>query len=438
MRHAPSPNPTLPPLFPHQHEALDATLLALTEADRCKVIMACATGKTRVGLEVALGQQARTVIVYFPSLALMRQTLPLWIQALHRFKGGAAFLCVCSDSTVTVAQDEALVTTEELRAELHLDNKSVTTDSQAVTEFLTVASRHAAVRVVFSTYQSSSVVRDGCPTGFAFDLGLYDEAHRTAGKESLFSASLHDCHTAIRKRVFLTATPKHLDYRSRNKKDGERTVLFSMDNETLYGRTAYSLQIRQAIQSDIIANYKVLVSIVDDEMLATSFCHDNPRRLNKESVAHALAIRKSMQQYSIRKVVTFHDSVADARKFATDPNIRNELAAETFHVNGSIASATRTTIMQQFAESPTAVVTNARCLTEGVDVPEIDMVAFLHPKKSKVDIVQAIGRASANDKALARPAISCCQSMLPTWKRAASTAHWNATDTMPSFRSFRH
>lgn len=374
-----------PTLFEHQAEAIAGTMAELAISDRCKVLMACATGKTRIGPEIAMARGARTVVVYLPSLALVRQTLPDWISA--PFDGGMSYLCVCSDKTVARA-DEAAVTVDDLIAEFHLPTKCVTTQGADVRDFLTLPG-FDGVRVVFSTYQSSDVVRDGCPEGFVFDLGLFDEAHRTAGKESAFSAPLLDSHTPIAKRVFMTATPKHFDYRRRNK-DGEAKVAFSMDDEAVYGRAAYRLSIRHAIERGLIAGYQVLVSVVDDWMIEADRC---TRGGDSESLAHALAIRHAMNEYGIKKVVTFHDSVADARQFAENPFVQTELGATMFHVNGSIPTGERGNIMSQFAAATTAVVSNARCLTEGVDVPEIDMVAFLHPRKSHVDIIQAIGRA---------------------------------------------
>ncbi len=379
-----------PPLFDHQKEAVAATLSELAVADRCKVLMACATGKTRIGVEIAVARNARTVVVYVPSLALLRQMLPDWIDA--PFDGGMSYLCVCSDKTVAQG-DEVIVTAEELIADLHLGNRSVTTQAADVRDFLTLPG-FTGVRVLFSTYQSSDVVRDGCPEGFAFDLGIFDEAHRTAGKDSAFSAPLLDSHTPIAKRVFMTATPKHFDYRKRNK-EGEARAVFSMDDEAIYGRAAFRLPIRSAIERGLIAGYQILVSVVNDQMIAENLNQKHVRYEGNDAelMAHALAIRNAMDTYGIKKVVTFHDSVAEAKLFAENPAIQQELGTSMFHVNGFIPTRERSRVMDQFAVAPAGLVTNARCLTEGVDVPAIDMVAFLHPRKSHVDIIQAIGRA---------------------------------------------
>jgi superfamily II DNA or RNA helicase len=382
--------PRLPTLWDHQQEAVAGTISNLATDDRCKVTMACATGKTRVGPSIAIARGARTVIIYLPSLALIRQTLPEWIAA--PFPAPLRYLCVCSDSSVADQSDEVVVTEDDIEREF--GRSVVTTRSEVVQEFL--ADDADAVTVVFSTYQSSDVVRDGMPDGFTFDMGFFDEAHRTAGRDGMFSAPLHDAHTPMAKRVFMTATPKHLSYRGRKAGD-EAAVVYSMDDEKLYGRTAYNLPIREAIKRGIIADYKVLVSVIDDQRIKRDALKgqigSDGKPVDAEAMAHAIAIRDAMDQFGVSKVVTFHNSVAEAEEFATHPAIAAELKTSTFHVNGNQAASVRSEILGQFAEATDGVVTNARCLTEGVDVPAIDMVAFLHPKKSHIDIIQAIGRA---------------------------------------------
>jgi len=377
----------LPPLFTHQHEATSSALTELESHARTKVLMACGTGKTRVGPELAIKRNAKTIIVYLPSLALIRQTLPVWREAMDM-----EFLCVCSDRSVANKSDEIDFTRDDLVAELGIARASVSSDPSDVHSFL--SAKTTKPKVVFSTYQSADAVGDGQPEVHEFDLGIYDEAHRTAGKAGLFSSSLVDTHTRIAKRVFMTATPKHVTYRKKNKA-GEGAVVYSMDDEVIYGRTAYHLSIRKAINLNIIADYKVLVSIVDDKMIASELSAQNAQagRAGLESIAHAIAIRNAMNQYGVKKCVTFHDSVADAKQFAGSSVIHGELDAATFHVNGSMKARDRNDVMDRFAAAVSGVITNAKCLTEGVDVPEIDLIAFLHPKRGQIDIIQAIGRA---------------------------------------------
>jgi len=374
-------------LFEHQLDATERGVAELEKFDRCKIVMACGTGKTRVGPALAILRKARSAIVYLPSLALVRQTLPEWVNV--PFEGGVNYLCVCSDKTVTES-DEAAVTREELASELGTER--VTTNHEVVRSFL--ERDDYGLKVVFSTYQSSDLVHEACPDGFMFDIGLFDEAHRTAGCKSTFNGPLTDAHTPIAKRVFMTATPKHVSFRKRDK-HGDGIVAYSMDDQAIYGREAYTLPLRDAINRGIIAGYRILVTVIDDSRLGKSVSHGSrlSKHINKEMLAHAVAIREATDQYAIRKVVTFHESVHKARCFAEDPVIQQELGARTFHVNGSVPTHQREVILDEFKASAAGVVTNAKCLTEGVDVPDIEMVAFLHPKKSHIDIIQAIGRA---------------------------------------------
>lgn len=379
-------------LFSHQLTARDAAVTELANADRTQVLMACATGKTRVGPAVAFQLQAGFVVVYLPSLALVRQVLPVWMKS--DLGKPAVFLCVCSDETV--AGDTPVVTPEELRQEFGGVLNAVTTQPEVVGAFLSAPSM--AMRIVFCTYQSADVLANGIPEDFRFDLGVFDEAHRTAGKDGMFTGPLQDQHTPIAKRVFMTATPKHISLRKRNA-DGEGETVYSMDDETVYGKVAYRLPIREAIEKKLIADYKILVSVIDDSMLPAEWQQRIGRGeaeiRDTEALAHAIALRAAMDRYGARKVVTFHDSVAEAESFIGHETIRRELGqgVSTFHINGKMPAGKRGSIMDGFETAEQGVITNARCLTEGVDVPEIDLVAFLHPRKSHIDIIQAIGRA---------------------------------------------
>ncbi|HEV7379352.1 MAG TPA: Helicase associated domain protein, partial [Dyadobacter sp.] len=298
------------------------------------------------------------------------------------------FLCICSDETVTSQGDEMVFTTAELIQFLGIDQKRVTTDSEVIRSFLERS--QTRLQFVFCTYHSSNVLSASLPDGFRFDFGIMDEAHRTAGTNTEFSGPLSDNHTPIVKRVFMTATPKHFKVGKKNS-DGDLQLAYSMDDEKVYGRTAYHLPIRKAINLGIIADYEILVSVIDD-LSATRAVHTD--KLSKhEAVAHAIAIKNAMIEYGLNKVVTFHNTVSEARFFAENDTIKAELGIPLFHVSGQQNMGERTAIMAAFEKANQSLVTNSKCLTEGIDVPEIDLIAFLHPKKSPIDIIQAIGRA---------------------------------------------
>jgi superfamily II DNA or RNA helicase len=376
--------------LPHQTEALNALLPALQTHDRVSAIMACGTGKTLVALWVTEQLEANRVLILLPSLALLRQTLHEWLRETHL--PSLAYLCVCSDSTVKEGID-ALTTQQS-----DLDFQ-VSTDPASVRSFLDAP--YAGVKMIFSTYQSASVVGAAMQSGEAFDFAVFDEAHKTAGREGRnFGFALEDKNLPIRKRLFVTATPRHYNPHDRDR-EGEAALVFSMDNPAVYGVQAYRLTFAEAARRGIICNYKVIISVITSEMVTNDLLSHGEVFVNGDSVrarqvANQIALRDAIEKYGVSKVFTFHKTVASAASFVADGSegVRTHLPNfKTFHVNGSMSTARREHEMRDFRAATQAVVSNARCLTEGVDVPAVDMVAFLSPRRSRVDIVQATGRA---------------------------------------------
>ena len=375
--------------FPHQQEALDALLPALKSQDRVSAIMACGTGKTLTALWTTEQLGASKVLVLLPSLALLRQTLHEWLKETSL---DLAYLCVCSDPSVKDDADTISTAQSDLDFE-------VSTDSATVRRFLDAPFK--GTKVIFSTYQSASVVGEAMNSGETFDLGIFDEAHKTAGREGRnYGYALEDKNIAIRKRLFVTATPRHYNPSKRNK-EGEATVAFSMDEPKVYGPQSYVLSFGEAARRKIICGYKVIISVitsdqVNDEVLSKGTVSVKGDAIRARQVANQMALRDAVAQYGVSKIFTFHSTVKSAASFVAEGNegVRTHLPEFTaLHVSGAMPTARRERMMKEFRSAPRAVMSNARCLTEGVDVPAVDMVAFLSPKKSKVDIVQAIGRA---------------------------------------------
>jgi superfamily II DNA or RNA helicase len=377
--------------FPHQQEALDAIVPALKSEDRVSAIMACGTGKTLTALWTTEQLGASKVLVLLPSLALLRQTLHEWLKETSL---DLAFLCVCSDPSVKDDADEISTAQSDLDFE-------VSTDAATVRRFLDAPFK--GTKVIFSTYQSASVVGDAIKKGETFDLGIFDEAHKTAGREGRnYGYALEDKNIAIRKRLFVTATPRHYNP-SKRTKEGEATIAFSMDEPKVYGPQSYVLSFGEAARRKIICGYKVIISVitsdqieeVNDEVLSKGTVAVKGDEIRARQVANQIALRDAVAQYGVSKIFTFHSTVKSAASFVADGNegVRTHLPEFTsLHVSGAMPTARRERVMKEFRSAPRAVMSNARCLTEGVDVPAVDMVAFLSPKKSKVDIVQAIGR----------------------------------------------
>ena len=374
---------------PYQTDALTAIRTALNTQDRATVVMACGTGKTLVSLWATQDAQPKTVLVLVPSLTLLQQTLGEWIKH-HTFTPGFRYLCVCSDQTVGLANDELEVRPSDV--EFRID-----TNPEEVTRFL--AQPTDDVKIIFSTYHSSPVVGAGA-ADYTFDVGIFDEAHKTTGREGgAFGYALSDDRLSIKKRLFFTATPRHYDIRHRDK-EGEFRVQ-SMDDPRVYGTRAHTLSFASAAKQGIICPYKVVISLIDKDMVS-DFARKHGITLIETDlirarwVAHLLAFQQAVESTGATKVLTFHSRVKAAEEFASDTlhGVGRYLNGYDFrHVHGKQRSSERKALIEAFRHGEKGVLTNARCLTEGVDVPAVDMVAFLDPKQSRIDIAQATGRA---------------------------------------------
>jgi len=377
---------------PHQEEAITDILDGLKDNDRVTATMACGTGKTLMSLWVAEHKRlkAQNVLMLVPSLALLRQTLHEWVSETKW--EDLAYLSVCSDPSVQRGVDRWVIRQSDL-------DFPVTTNSDDVRRFL--SGRYGGTRLVFCTYQSAEVLAAGMPDRFKFDLGIFDEAHKTAGsvgKKNSFALS--DENMKIKKRVFMTATTRH--YHPKNKDvEGDHKLVYSMDNPKVYGPIVHDLTFAAAAKKDIICSYKVLISVAaTDEVRealrerADVLVKGDPVKVRQ--VANQVTIQQAVEKHDVSKIISFHNTIAAAKSFTSDlpEGIGTHLTDfECFHVNGTIPTGTREGLMSEFRDSVKGIVSNASCLTEGVDVPVVDMVAFMAPKRSRIDIVQAVGRA---------------------------------------------
>src|SRR5262249_1455468 len=256
------------------------------------------------------------------------------------------------------------------------------------------------VKVVFSTYQSSHVVSQGMRGLAPFDVAIFDEAHKTTGPQGgLFAHSLKDENIRIRKRLFFTATPRHYDIRHRNKEGDFRIV--SMDDEAIYGPTAYALTLGSAARQGLICNYKAVISVVDgqevnDFALKHGITLVEGDLIRARWVANQIAVERAIEKTGAKRAITFHSRVSNAKEFSSDGarDIKQFVPTfSVFHGNGEKKPSERKQLIRAFRNAKRGLITNARCLTEGIDVPAVDMVAFIDPRHSRIDIAQAAGRA---------------------------------------------
>jgi len=382
---------------PHQNKAIaDAfTYFIKKKHKRGKLIMPCGTGKSLTSYFIAQKLKARKIVIAVPSLSLIKQTLKAWMYESMARKQDVEWICVCSDESAgKVEQDDAVVLKQDLGV-------PCLTNSKQIAEWL--KRKHNALTIVFTTYQSGQALAKAArKAGFTFDLGIMDEAHKTAGaKDRLFSHLILDKNIKIARRLFMTATERR--YR------GESDEILSMEDPDNYGETIHKLSFKKALEyrPSILSDYKVVTIHISQEEVADlvrnrAFVRSKMKGWGKEmeaeSLAALIALRKAMSKYPIRHAVSFHGSIKRAQDFqetndAYSKSFPSNGRLQTFHVSGKTPTGTRAKEIDQFSKARRSLITNARCLTEGVDVPNIDAVLFADPRKSLVDIVQAVGRA---------------------------------------------
>lgn len=428
----------------YQEIAIANVRNGLRDADRGKLIMACGTGKTFTALRLAehMAGGGGTVLFLVPSLNLLSQTLTEWTQEagvpLHSY-------AVCSDSEVGKKRLDQSDDFEMLAHELQYP---ATTDSRSLARALLHRKDDEHMSVVFSTYHSIDVIAQaqqahGLPE---FDLILCDEAHRTTGAsfegvdESAF-VKVHD-QTVIQgnKRVYMTATPRVYGTAAKAKAQTDSIVLYSMDTEADFGKTLHTLSFSEAVNDlKILCDYKVIVLTISEEHVSKSLQRllaDAENSINVNDAAKIVGCWRALSKMDsqddlafdpapMRRAVAFAQVIElqkggkthkisskhIAASFAQvideyraellkenpeSPEAISRLRCEADHVDGGMGAAEKNQKLE-WLKSPAPddtcrILSNVRCLSEGVDVPALDAVLFLTPRNSQVDVVQSVGR----------------------------------------------
>ncbi len=360
----------------YQKDAVDAIVKSLQCNDRAHAVMACGTGKTLVSLWVSEALKANTIVVFVPSLALIHQYMNEWLKCI-KFESFSCMI-ICSSKNI-MKKDEFSVNN------IISEGFKVSTSRVELNKFL--IDKEVETKIIFCTYQSSHVLAKIKKQ--RYDFAIYDEAHRTTGVEiGEFNVTLENI--KIDKRLFVTATPKQITY-IKNKKSSE---IYSMDNERIYGPRSFTLGFNDAISKGIISDYRVIISFLGDVKDVKDV-----KDVHSEFYHKSNGLIKAIKKSGASKCITYHNSVSEAHEFSKYL-IKNKdfNDFEVFHLSGYMKMVDRNNILNKFKVSKSCIITNSRCLTEGVDVPDADMIAFLNSKNSKVDIVQAIGRVVRKSK----------------------------------------
>jgi predicted helicase len=414
----------------HQQEAIDKVLEHFKEADRGRLIMACGTGKTYTALKIAEKQtQGKGLILTLvPSIALMGQTLKEWFYDADKLINA---ICICSDAKVSNKKgnnddiDSTSVVNLALPASTNVDN--------ILRQFEYIEkNRTDGLTVVFSTYQSIDVISKAQKKlGTVFDLIVCDEAHRTTGvtladeDESAF-VKVHDNQfLKAKKRLYMTATPRIFSDDSKSKADIHDVVLCSMDDEKLYGKEIHRLGFGKAVEEGLLADYKVLVLTLSEKDISPSvqkMVADKEHSINADDASKLIgcinALSKQIvgdegviketdplpmkravafcQKISVSKEITNNFNAVSEKYIADLPEDKQEkfLNVKSRHIDGTMNATDRDDLLGWLKEEndECRVLTNVRCLSEGVDVPSLDAVMFLAARNSQIDVVQSVGR----------------------------------------------
>ncbi|MFV9423778.1 DEAD/DEAH box helicase [Microbacterium sp. S1037] len=412
--------------FDYQRAAIDDVVAGFTERDRGKLIMACGTGKTFTSLRLAekVVPLGGTVLFLVPSIALLSQTLKEWtIQAEVPMRSFA----VCSDVSVGKRRTEEDIPVTDLAF-------PATTNASALVKQFTSGDGSDKLTVIFSTYQSLPVISKAQGMGLPeFDLIVSDEAHRTTGAamsdddESAFMKVHDQDFVQGKKRLYMTATPRIFSDGTRKKAGEIGAKLADMDDEAVYGPEFHRLGFGQAVSMGRLTDYKVLVLAVDESFVAREFqslMSQDGYELAMEDTAKIVGTWNGLSKRSVipgeyeddpspmQRAVMFAKDIATSRKLsdafqqvvegeierieASGEDTSRLLHAEARHVDGTQSMLVRNEkldwLKEPSPESTVRILSNAKCLSEGVDVPALDAVMFMNPRKSVVDVVQSVGR----------------------------------------------
>jgi len=419
-------------LRPHQRAALEDVFAGYEHHDRGKLIMACGTGKTFTALKIAeelanrAGDRGTQVLFLVPSISLLNQTLREWTAEADVTMRSFA---VCSDTKVGKRSEDFSA---------HDLAFPATTDPAALARQVAESDDQVQLTVVFSTYQSIGTVAEAQAAGLGeFDLVICDEAHRTTGvtlagdDESAFVRVHDNDFIKAARRLYMTATPRLFNDETKEKAAEHDAVLCSMDDESAFGPEFHRLGFGHAVEAGLLTDYRVIVLNVDEGHVAASFQQqlaDESNELNLDDAAKIVGCWNGLAKRGgthiagdgfgdnplpMRRAVAFSRDIKSSKSLATKfaaliddytDDHDDALACEVRHVDGTMNALQRNAELDWLKADPgentCRILTNARCLAEGVDVPDLDAVLFLNPRNSVVDVVQSVGRVMrrARDK----------------------------------------
>lgn len=412
----------------YQKNAIDSALNHFRKNDRGQLIMAPGTGKTFTSLKIAeamareASKEQYTILYLVPSIQLLTQTLRGWNNDTEMTMSSMAVTSDRNASRGSVKQDESNIT---IKAS-DIGYPATTSSKKVIENYLELMTRpKKELLVVFGTYQSIDVLGEAQKDGFPeFDLIIADEAHRTTGAKALgdeasaFTKVHSDLNVKGTKRLYQTATPKLYGTDAKKKAEENSIIISSMDDESLYGSVFYRLGFGDAISHDILTDYKLMVLAVDETVVQKDMqksLADSENGLNIDDVGRIIGVWNGMikrESFSdkvsgepMKRAIAFSRTIEDSKRLSQQfENVVNDYlnsdegySVNVRHVDGSMNALEKNEALDWLAsddipEDSARILSNVRFLTEGIDVPNLDAIIFLSPRKSQVDIVQAVGR----------------------------------------------
>ncbi len=416
-------------ILSHQKRAVEEVRKGLQNADRGKMIMACGTGKTFTSLKIAedITGIGKSVLYMVPSLALMSQTIREWSTDTET---DLRCFAVCSDQQIGKQGDD----TFELQK--HDLAYPATTNAEKLLERIRNYGGDERMTVVFATYQSIHVVQQAQEQGLPeFDLIICDEAHRTTGvtlsdeNESNF-VRVHDQNNIQgKKRLYMTATPKIYGDAAKTKAGEYAAELVSMDDPAIFGDVLYGISFSEAVEQGLLTDYRVIVLAIDEVIVSratqnrlsdenTQLRLDDATKIigcyraltkvelegepaDKQPMKRAVAFCNRIQSSKLvteefTRLVEEYQQSEEYRQSGLTGRSDQQLICQLDHVDGTMGAKKRNSkldwLKQDSGNNNCRILSNARCLVEGVDVPNLDAVLFMHPRKSQIEVVQAVGR----------------------------------------------
>ena len=411
--------------FDHQLKAIAKAKKYYSSNDRGKMIMACGTGKTYTSLKIAEEiAHKKFVLCMVPSLALMSQSIREWKNdSAEDFVAFSA----CSDKKVGKLKNDS----DLIQIKLNELAIPATTNSKKLAEEINKVEK-GKMTVVFSTYHSIEVISDAQKkySMKPFDLIICDEAHRTTGatfegeQDSYFIRIHDDKYVEGVKRLYMTATPRIFGNKAKQKADVGRVELASMDDPKKFGKEFFNRGFNWAVENNLLSDYKVVILAVDENLVGANLQKslEEGSELKLTDATKIIGVYKALAKVGfdkkeneklkpIKKAIAFSQSIEISKIFEKEfSNVINEyiknekikdenkvdLDVEVKHVDGTFNADQRNDNLN-WLKSDTdkrtcRILSNVKCLSEGVDVPSLDAIMFLHPKKSQIDVVQAVGR----------------------------------------------